>query len=195
MSTTDITKLFQFIKVASEEGELGHASELAHQLMNHTEGNFYLTDEEEQYLDWIHGQSIYGRPFRRSEIDPELWDWIQKINECGPPEDTSEIKRLMRSAFYDQGKYPMGMHKGRVLYWYFQNMPWSTSLKISIVDEVESEMANVLWQGVVSHRDMATVMHPDENPHLFWPNMSEGEVNNRVLGYKAWKYWRRVHKV
>ena len=197
MSTTKISELFDTIKLASEQGEMGAASELASRLMDALEDtNFYLTDEEEQYLDWIHGYNILPKPYERSEVDPDLWQLIQEIKENGPPEDTSRVKSLMSSCFYNQGKYPLGMKmvngKKRAVYWYFQNMPWTTSLRITIRDEI-SQLE--LWSCTLSHREMASVMDPDINPYEWWSNESEFEVTSRVKGYEAWKEWRKVNKI
>mgnify|MGYP001186632309 CR=1 FL=1 len=199
MSTTQISELFHDIKFAAEQGELGAASELACKLVDTLDNHnldFHFTDEEEQYLDWIHGYNILSRPYTRSEVDPDLWELMQEIKENGPPEDTSRLKSLMSSCFYNQGKYPLGMKtingKKRAVYWYFQNMPWTTSLKMTIRDEIDKAE---LWSCVVSHREMASVMQPYVNPYHWWINESEFEVTSRVMGYEAWKEWRKVNKV
>ena len=197
MTTTTISALFGAIRTAVSQGELSFASTLSAELgAAVSETGLPLTDEEEQFLDWIHGYSIHREKFKKGELDPDLYQMIQDIKTDGPPVNPNRLASLMRDTFSNQGKYPFCMMKGeegvRVLYWYFQNMPWNTSIRISVKDEKTQEE---MWYGTVSHRDMATVLHPDTNPHLFWADLPEWEVNNRVMGYKAWKQWRLVHRV
>lgn len=211
MTTTMASAYVRNIRRAVDDGEFVLASTLVCELGGlAAEDKLWITDEEEQFCDFVHGYSIRRKPFLQSELDPDVWVQMSLIWEYvhGGTDDSfrdqisDEQLNLYKSAFFNQGKYPYGRiangPKRQVLYWYFQNKPWSTSIEISLVNENTDE---VLWSIDLSHREMVNVMlpnqelNPDVNPYEFWSDRTPEQVNMVLDAYKSYLQWRRVHKV